>query len=144
MKPAKNATPRFKNKRPTQEKSIHCYYDTDSQKELCSSELDVARLRQEKPGCAESYRPAFEDARFVSTSSKDEKKSDRLLENELHDKLNLEAELHTADVEVVVLNGEVTLRGEVPSRKMKRFIEEQVARCAGVKDIHNDLHFKRK
>ncbi|WP_347356682.1 BON domain-containing protein [Bdellovibrio sp.] len=144
MKTAKKVTPRFKNKRPTQEKSVHCYNDMDSQKELRSSELDVARLQQEKPGCAESYRPAFDDARFVSTSSKDEEKSDRLIENELHDKLNLEIEINTADVEVMVVNGEVTLRGEVQSRKMKRFIEEQVARCAGVKDIHNDLHFKRK
>ena len=134
MKTAKSATPRFKSKRPAQEKSVHCYNDMDSQRELRSSDLEATH----------HGRPAFEDARFVSTSSKDEETIDRFIANELHDKLNLEAEINTADVEVVVVNGEVTLRGEVPSKKMKRFIEEQVARCAGVRDVHNDLHFKRK
>ncbi|WP_374027267.1 BON domain-containing protein [Bdellovibrio bacteriovorus] len=144
MKKQSRVTPLRKDKRPAREASVHCYHDLDSQKELQSSRPDIARQRQGTTGCTQSFRPALDDARFGSSSSKDTELSDKNISQEVRQSLAMEADIDVADVEVVVAHGEVTLSGVVADRKMKRFVEEQVARCSGVKDIHNDLHFKRK
>lgn len=125
--------PKGKAKSQDWDNNIHCYHDQDSQKELQSSEIDIP-----------TFRPHFDDARFGSTSSKDEPRSDRSIAAELTQHLEMEADINTVDVEVIVKNGEVTLKGNVRDKKMKRFVEEQVARCSGVKDIYNDLHLKRR
>ena len=46
-------------------------------------------------------------------------------------------------IEVKVRHGEVTLSGEVPSRKMKKLAEECVEKVAGVLDVHNMLKIRR-
>lgn len=144
MKKQNRATPPRKDKLQTRDVGVHCYHDLDSQKELQSSRPDINRQRQGSTGCTQSFRPALDDARFGSTSSKDMDLSDRCISEEVEQALSLEGDIDVADVEVIVSQGEVTLRGIVADRKMKRFVEEHVARCSGVKDIHNDLHFKRK
>ncbi|MFV8257851.1 BON domain-containing protein [Bdellovibrio bacteriovorus] len=144
MKKQNRVTPQRKDKRPAHDASVHCYHDLDSQKELQSSRPDINRQRRGTTGCTQSFRPAFDDARFGSTSSKDMELSDRNISDEVEHALALEGDIDVADVEVIVTQGEVTLRGVVADRKMKRFVEEYVSRCSGVKDIHNDLHFKRK
>ncbi|ASD63508.1 BON domain-containing protein [Bdellovibrio bacteriovorus] len=144
MKKQNRATPPRKDKIQTRDAGIHCYHDLDSQKELQSSRPDINRQRQGSTGCTQSFRPPFDDARFGSTSSKDMDVSDSNISDEVEQTLALEVDIDIADVEVIVTQGEVTLRGIVADRKMKRFVEEHVSRCSGVKDIHNDLHFKRK
>jgi len=42
-------------------------------------------------------------------------------------------------IEVTVKNGEVTLAGTVPERRMKRLAEECVEDLSGVRDVHNQL-----
>lgn len=60
-----------KDKRQEKASEIHCYRDLDSQKELAACEPETPRSlrRRFRQRC---FRPVFEDARFVSTSSKDE------------------------------------------------------------------------
>lgn len=60
-----------KDKRQEKASEIHCYRDLDSQKELssCEQETPPSLRRRFRQRC---FRPVYEDARFVSTSSKDE------------------------------------------------------------------------
>lgn len=142
MKKAKHAILPPKDSHPNRDNSVHCYHDLDSERELQSSRPDIHRQRHGATGCTQSFRPSLDDARFGSTSSKDFDLSDSNISEEVEQKLAMEIDVTT--VEITVAHGEVTLKGFVADRKMKRFIEEHVSRCSGVKDIHNDLHFRRK
>jgi len=46
-------------------------------------------------------------------------------------------------IEVQVLDGEVTLTGEVLDRRMKHMVEDVVDEVSGVKEINNDLRVTR-
>jgi BON domain len=47
--------------------------------------------------------------------------------------------IDSSDVSVEVADHHVTLEGTVPQRRMKHAIEDIVASCAGVEDIHNKI-----
>ena len=48
-----------------------------------------------------------------------------------------------SDVELEVTDGEVTLTGLIPERRMKHLTEDLVMQCLGVKDVINNLRVKK-
>jgi hypothetical protein len=71
--------------------------------------------------------------------SKNYKRSDARIEEDVHEALLRDPYVDATEIDVKVENGEVTLFGEVPDRHQRRRAEECVERCAGVRDVHNNL-----
>jgi hypothetical protein len=67
---------------------------------------------------------------------------DRILED-VSEILTRDPDIDATEIEVIVVDGEVTLAGGVDDRRTKRHAEDLVERCAGVNDIHNQLRVKR-
>jgi hypothetical protein len=57
--------------------------------------------------------------------------------------LTRDPDIDATEIEVIVVDGEVTLAGDVEDRRTKRHAEDLVERCAGVNDVHNQLRVKR-
>ena len=70
-------------------------------------------------------------------------RSDERIHEDIVERLTDDHEIDASDVSVQVQDGEVTLTGTVHDRHMKFLIEERVAACGGVKDIHNRLRSTR-
>lgn len=66
-------------------------------------------------------------------------RSDDRIEEDVNEALTRHPALDPSDIEVKVLNGEVTLTGTVDSRQDKRMAEDAAEGCSGVRDVHNQL-----
>jgi hypothetical protein len=71
--------------------------------------------------------------------SKNYKRSDERIEEDVHEALMRDAGVDATDIDVSVSNGEVTLSGEVDTRQARRRAEECIEGISGVRDIHNNL-----
>lgn len=67
------------------------------------------------------------------------KRSDELIRDEICKRLALTTEIDVTDVEVIVKDGEVTLKGVVDDRISKRIVEDITETTFGVRDVLNDL-----
>ncbi|HLU77901.1 MAG TPA: BON domain-containing protein [Burkholderiales bacterium] len=70
---------------------------------------------------------------------KNYQRSDERLQEEICERLMARWDLDTSEVSVQVSQGEVTLEGVVPERRMRHEIENLVDDCHGVKDIDNRI-----
>lgn len=66
-------------------------------------------------------------------------RSDQRLTEEVNEKLYQDSFIDASNIEVTVLEGEVTLSGTVDSREAKRRAEDLVEEVSGVKDVTNQL-----
>lgn len=66
-------------------------------------------------------------------------RSDERLQEEICERLMTRWDLDSSEVSVQVSQGEVTLEGVVPERRMRHEIENLVDDCHGVKDIDNRI-----
>ena len=71
------------------------------------------------------------------------RRSDDRIREDVSEVLTRDPDVDATDIEIVVLEGEVTLSGDVDDRRTKRRAEDLVERCAGVNDVHNQLRVKR-
>ena len=78
---------------------------------------------------------------FFGKGPKGYKRSDERIQEDVNEALTRHYDVDASDIEVSVLDGEVTLAGTVANRQMKRRAEEAVEFCSGVKDVHNQLGF---
>ena len=85
----------------------------------------------------------FDTGRFAGRGSKNYKRSDTRIEEDVHEALMHDPYLDATDIDVSVKDGEVTLSGEVSDRAARRRAEECVESCAGVLEIHNELRARR-
>jgi hypothetical protein len=67
------------------------------------------------------------------------KRSDELIRDEICKRLALTPEIDATDVEVIVRDGEVTLRGNVDDRFEKRMVEDIIECTFGVRDLLNEI-----
>jgi hypothetical protein len=67
------------------------------------------------------------------------RRSDERIREDICERMSQHGELDASDIEVTVLNGEVTLQGTVPGRADKRLAEDLVEDVSGVHDVHNQL-----
>jgi hypothetical protein len=65
--------------------------------------------------------------------------SDRQIEDQVCHRMTQHGQLDAHDIDVSVMNGEVTLRGTVDSRWAKRLARDIADSVPGTQDVHNDL-----
>ncbi len=66
-------------------------------------------------------------------------RSDERIMDDVCERLTAHGHLDASDINVQVNNGEVTLKGTVPDRRMKRLAEDVTESVSGVWDVHNQL-----
>lgn len=71
------------------------------------------------------------------------RRSDERIHEDVCEQLAHAEHLDVSEVSVQVQDGEVTLEGTVPERRMKHEIEDIVDRCRGVEDIDNRIRVQR-
>lgn len=76
---------------------------------------------------------------FQGRGPKGYQRSDDRIREEICDCMTDDAMLDASDVEVAVVQGEVTLTGSVASRDQKRRAEDVAERVSGVRDVTNQL-----
>lgn len=67
------------------------------------------------------------------------RRSDERICEDVCDRLTQAGQLDASDIDVRVSNAEVTLAGQVDSRKSKRMAEDIAEGVSGVRDVHNQL-----
>lgn len=72
------------------------------------------------------------------------RRSDERVHDEVCEALTRHPRIDPSDVEIEVSDGEVTLRGTVASRSMKRMAVDLVERVPGVLDVHTELRTGRR
>lgn len=70
------------------------------------------------------------------------RRSDERIREDVNDRLTWNADLDASDIEVRVMEGEVTLTGVVEDRRAKRLAEDLVEDVFGVDDVHNQLKIR--
>lgn len=106
--------------------------------------------RGEMPQLASDFRPPPREGRFAGRGSSDARargfagvgprgyrRSDLRVREAVHEALRDAGDVDATDVEVEVVQGEVTLSGTVPTRAMKRAAELSVENLPGVGDVIN-------
>lgn len=110
----------------------------------------------------EMYRPGMDDSRssssymngpsrgqrsessFSGRGPKGFKRSDERIKEEVCEILTRDHSIDAQDIDVEVKDGEVTLTGTVPDRRMKHMAEDCVERALGVTDVVNNIRVKRE
>ena len=77
--------------------------------------------------------------RYVGRGPKGYQRTDERIQEEVCDRLTEHPDVDATEVEVSVENGEVTLGGTVPDRRMKRDIEDCLEAISGVRDVQNRI-----
>jgi BON domain-containing protein len=72
------------------------------------------------------------------------KRSDERIKEDASECLTEHGMIDASGVDVSVSNGEVTLKGTVPDRHMKRMAEDAVENLSGVKEVHNQLRVQQE
>lgn len=90
----------------------------------------------------DGYEP-HEDRGFAGRGPKGYRRSDERIQEEVCERLTRHPAIDASDIEVRVAGGEVTLTGQVDSRRTKRLVEDVVDRCSGVVDVANQLRIAR-
>ncbi|RPI29571.1 MAG: BON domain-containing protein [Chloroflexota bacterium] len=80
---------------------------------------------------------------FTGVGPRGYRRSDERIREEINDRLTQHAEIDPSEVEIEVAEGEVTLKGVVEDRRMKRMIEANVEMIPGVIDVHNQLALRK-
>lgn len=70
------------------------------------------------------------------------KRSDERIKEEVCEMLSRDGSIDADDIDVEVKEGEVTLTGTVPEKRMKRLAEDCIEHCFGVKDVTNNIRVK--
>ena len=66
-------------------------------------------------------------------------RSEQRIHDDVCERLAHHHDVDASDIEVTVMEGEVTLTGSVPDRRTKRLAEDVAEEVLGVKDVHNRL-----
>ena len=97
---------------------------------------DWERPRELTPSSGQRQR-SF--GRYTGRGPKGYQRSDERIKEEVCDRLTVDPDVDALEIEVSVQNGEVTLEGAVPDRRMKRDAEDCVELISGVREIHNRI-----
>lgn len=73
---------------------------------------------------------------------KNYRRSDTRIMEDVCDRLGQHPDMDASDLEVEVKDGEITLKGTVPQRYMKRLAEDIADVIPGVQDVHNEVRVK--
>jgi len=101
---------------------------------------------RERGGYWRQYEEArYEAARphYVGRGPKGYKRSDDRIRDEICDRMTEDPMLDASEIEVEVIDGEVTLSGSVMSRDQKRRAEDVAEYISGVRDVTSRLRVTR-
>jgi len=90
----------------------------------------------------QSYRPE-EEGQHRGKGPRGYQRADDRIRDDINDRLADDSFLDATEIEVIVLNGEVTLSGEVDNRADKRRAEDLCEGVSGVRNVENRLRVKR-
>ncbi|MCI0605492.1 BON domain-containing protein [bacterium] len=90
-------------------------------------------------GVAQQSQPVRFASRAFGRPPRNYKRSDELIRDEICKRLAMTPDLDATDLEVVVRDGEVTLRGTVDDRFAKRLVEDITECTFGVRDLLNEI-----
>jgi osmotically-inducible protein OsmY len=76
---------------------------------------------------------------FVGQGPRGYQRSDERIKEDVCECLAQHGMIDARNIEVTVDHGEVTLRGSVDDRQMKRRAEDAVESVSGVRDVHNEI-----
>ncbi len=76
---------------------------------------------------------------FSGRGPKGFRRSDERIREEVCERLTDHPEIDASEIEVEAKSGEITLKGTVPERRMKRMAEDLIESISGVADVHNQL-----
>jgi hypothetical protein len=85
------------------------------------------------------YWRRYEPRGFQGRGPKGYQRSDDRIRDEICDCMTDDPALDASEIEVAVVQGEVTLTGSVTSRDQKRRAEDVAERASGVRDVTNQL-----
>ena len=80
--------------------------------------------------------------RFFGFGSKNDRRSDERITEEISDRLYRHPDIDASDVDVTLKEGEVTLSGTVDSRRAKYLAEGLCDQVLGVKEVDNQLRVR--
>lgn len=124
-------------------------YPRQGRREIMSQGYEVNRLgredRESDSDIERSGERRGEEARgsFAGRGPRNYKRSDERIIEEINEMLTRHSSIDADDINVEVKDGEVTLSGSVPDRRMKHLAEDVAEGCFGVKDVTNNLRVKR-
>jgi hypothetical protein len=78
-------------------------------------------------------------SRLFKRGPKGYSRSDDRIREDISERLYHSTHIDSSEVSVTVQGGKVTLEGTVPNRWMRHAIENEADRCAGVRDIDNNI-----
>jgi hypothetical protein len=88
------------------------------------------------PGSSEFIR---ERRDFTGRGPRNYKRSDERILEDINEQLTRHPGIDATDIEVIVKDGEVTLRGHVDHRQTKRMADDIAEGVSGVKNVRNEL-----
>lgn len=83
-------------------------------------------------------------SQFAGRGPKSYKRSDDRIKEDVCEMLTRDNNIDADGIEVEVKEGEVTLTGTVPDRRMKHMAEDCAEGCYGVKDVTNNIRVSRE
>jgi BON domain len=108
--------------------------------------LTTSRGPRERGGYWRQYETARDEmarSQYVGLGPKGYKRSDDRIREEICDRMTEDPMLDASEIEVDVIEGEVTLSGSVMSRDQKRRAADVAERISGVRDVTNQLRITR-
>jgi osmotically-inducible protein OsmY len=85
-----------------------------------------------------------QSGRYSGMGPRNYRRSDDRIKEDVSDRLSEDGELDASNIEVAVQNGEVTLKGTVEARHMKRLAEDLAEDVSGVKDVTNQIRVQSR
>jgi hypothetical protein len=82
---------------------------------------------------------AVERAPFAGRGPRGYQRTDARIYEDVCDRLMVDSHIDASELEVDVRDGEVVLRGHVPTREMRRQAEDAAFDIPGVRHVNNDL-----
>jgi len=89
------------------------------------------------------YYRSEEEGQHRGKGPRGYQRADDRIRDDINDRLADDSYLDATEIEVIVLNGEVTLSGEVESRTDKRRAEDLCEGVSGVRNVENRLRVKQ-
>jgi hypothetical protein len=86
----------------------------------------------------------YEQGPYFGKGPKNYRRSDQRIEEDINERLTQHPFIDATHIEVRVQNGNVQLSGTVDDRNARRIAEDIVDSVSGVKELENQIRFKRK
>jgi len=80
---------------------------------------------------------------FTGRGPRGYRRSDDRIREDIHERLTQHGQVDASDIDVDVRDGDVTLRGMVDNRAMRRMAEDVVESVSGVQDVTNQIRVRR-